>query len=584
MALLSAVGTATYNTITLNCLHNTRITATPIHDEARRTIVAWRHLLYVEAWIRVGDYAAGSTTDTDLDALKAKLLQPAGQLTFTSKGYGNVTVNVSGAKDVMWGPMPTVFEWVPIGNQGALIHWGLEWIAPVCNGTTRYTREIMAFNWDYQCVLDQQGLSTRTISGYAEIPMTRFSAGSKLLPDMSDEYREQVAKNFEPVPIGFKRQASYHVSKDKRRLDFTLTDTEIPSQNPLPEGVTDAPIHASLSTAARGKTGIFMEWYWRMHGSITVAPQMPTAFAWSKFLVYLNDRLRWLKNNQNLIPTDRAGQIILIPTRFEWGEEVNGLTSTFSVEYYIMSGAVQGSAGLASVLRASGLWKPIEGPDWLRWRNSMAALGVSTPRGSANLFLSAQHDAIVDLCVGDSAPKGPSYAITKQRGNVPTLPIINLNPCGIWLWYQNQLRVMSQPGNSFHWPLAPGQKAVQHVKYEGTRITLQMKGWALRFCQPTPIPELLTVNGKKVKQIGEAMVENHVVKFFGGWPIVRTEWEIYYLIDEPVDTPENIPIPPKVQEALPGNPIIGGQEKIEDQGMKQRQKIDPPKDIMDWDE
>ncbi len=570
MSLLPTIGVLTYNTVTMNVLHNTKIIATPIKDEANRTIICYKHRLSLEAWIRAGDYAAGSTTDNDLDALKAKLLQPAGQLTFTTKGYGNLTVNVSSAKDVMWGPMPELLEWIPIGsNQTVLIHYELEWHAPICNGSTSYQNTLMAFNWDYNVNLDRQGLSVRTVSGYFEIPMTRFTAGSKLLPDMVDRYREEVVATF-PVPVGFRREQTFHVSKDKRRCDFAVTDTEIASQNPLPDGVTEATIRHSLTTQSKAKTAIFQEWYWRMSGTITVAPQLPTAYAWQKFLVYLNDRLRWLKNNQALIPSTN-GQILLIPTKFEWEEEVTGLSSNFSVEYYIMCGGASGSRDLSNVVYASGLWKPLEETNWLTWKSSMEKLGVNTPRGSAGLLLDTQHDAIVDLCVGDSAPTGPSGAYTKNRKQIPTLPIINLNPFGIWLWYQNELSIVGNPGKAYHWPLAPNQKAIEHVKWDGSRCTFMMEGWAWRFCIATPVPELLSINGKPVKQVGETETNNKVVRYLGGWPVVQTWWRKYYILPEPVPDGDM----PKIRQGVPGNPVMR-QAVTPDQGMKQRQMLDSP--------
>ena len=110
---LANTGTCAYNGVTFTSLYNSRVSSRPILDEAKRTTV------YVEHTLTVHGYIAAQTTDATLTSMRQLLTACGGALDYSNKGFGSLTINAGIVRDVAWGPIPEILEWIPIGDSNA---------------------------------------------------------------------------------------------------------------------------------------------------------------------------------------------------------------------------------------------------------------------------------------------------------------------------------------------------------------------------------------------------------------------------------------------------------------------------------
>jgi hypothetical protein len=198
-------------------------------DEAQRTTVYVEHSLEVEGYV-VPNVVTG-TTDTVLSTARKLLTAQGGALDYSDKGFGDLVVNVEagGVRDVSWGPHPEILEWIPLGGDGVgtcKVVWRVTTRIPECTSAV-YAGAPLALNYEQDFSIDEAGYTTVGTSGYIEIPMTRRTQTDRSLPDSADQYRERLQA---AVPLGYRRNSQdYRLSKDKRRLDFSWRDEEIPA-------------------------------------------------------------------------------------------------------------------------------------------------------------------------------------------------------------------------------------------------------------------------------------------------------------------------------------------------------------------
>ena len=93
----------------------------------------------------------------------------------------------------------------------------------------------MSINYDISFSVDENADTTRIISGKIKIAQPRSGAARRKISDSVDRYWSHMTVTAIP---GFKRTHNRKISKDKSTLDFTITDTQIPSPNPYPDFVS----------------------------------------------------------------------------------------------------------------------------------------------------------------------------------------------------------------------------------------------------------------------------------------------------------------------------------------------------------
>jgi hypothetical protein len=233
--------TANYAGVDFGSLVHCKVTSRPIYDEAERATAAVEHNLEIVGYVSATPGLAAdlnrrgiATTDNAMANIRKALTQPGQALRFHDKGFGPLNINTGVVLDARFGPHPRLLDWVPVGNdQTALVSWKCQVVIPECD-TARYRYAVMAINWDVTYDINNKGEVEITYSGYLEIPMTRSLGGGRQFQDTADNYRGEIEPE---LPLGFTRTQSFRISKDKRRLDFTIKDRQMAA--PLPFGVAE---------------------------------------------------------------------------------------------------------------------------------------------------------------------------------------------------------------------------------------------------------------------------------------------------------------------------------------------------------
>ena len=260
-------------------------------DEAKRVVIAHFHTIKVSAVI-----ANDTDLDGDMEDIRKRLGEAGKTLKFVNKGFGDdLTVksgNIFGGggrrvSDVTNGPFPKILSWAPLGDdRAAQIEWQVTVTVPICRAGVPHFQGVMALNYGVDYQIDRHGDTTRTLSGYIQIAQqSGLDAG-----DTADRYRHF----FAPAGIhGFARQQTWSVSLDKARIDFVITDTQIPTPNAYPEGITE--ITASHRQSwRRGKSGT--QFFNTITASITPEAGLPGDRAWQVFHKLVKERMAHSKS------------------------------------------------------------------------------------------------------------------------------------------------------------------------------------------------------------------------------------------------------------------------------------------------
>jgi hypothetical protein len=535
---LPVVGQLSYGSVTFNCTAKTKVTGRPVYDAARRMVKYVQFRIHVEGYLQ-----SDSGTDATMNVWRQQLTTPGLGLYYHNKGFGDFFVNVNSVKDVLWGPMPSLLEFTPLGgNLAAFVVWECEVHVPQC-GTAAYSFALCEFNYEVDYDIDEHGLSTVTTSGHIEIANNRYG---RAVLDSPDNYLEKIIPD---VALGFKRiQRTRRLANNRSRMDFRFVDREIPF--PLPAGVTAIDVrHRVRSNLGDG----FANWANTISGTVHVAPGMPKSHAMLKFWSILRGRIaatqRTLGGMSNVLLTD-----------VDIDEDVFGLGTSFSVSYIII-------CSLEQILAASGLWEPTN-DSFGAWKASLANSAFH-PRGYAKLKFNPASDVLLDLCLTPSAAQ-PGAA---SPGNPPS-QILQPGPCSglplrpevSWIKYENAIYYEEQ-GRKVFWtslrgaegvienPPPPGSVANGNAQdmargtvgpqnetsvptgvaaYRAQRVgqpyyKLHLIGKATRYGYPIPIPRLISKT-YILESLGVPRITHKVIGSNCGVPIYSAKWHVEYIL------------------------------------------------------
>lgn len=570
MLPLTGVQVVSYNGVVFDASAKVKITAKPVLDDARRT------MKYIEFTIDVRGYVTntpGSTTDNSLLAMRNKLTAVGKTLKITGKGYGDLIVNNPGSavRDANWGPIPQVLTWIPLGDvQSCLVEWQVVTCVPHCTDTTpRYTFGLMAFGFTVDYQEDSDGYTTVKTAGYLEIPMTRNANKSNTAPDTADAYRDRVI----PAPIiGFQRVMDFQTSKNHSRLDFTITDVE------LPVALPDFATRCEIDHTVKGISGQPM-WDCTLSGTIRMANGRPRSSAFDTFKRIYIDRLAQPPAGPNIFAAGLGARRrpFIIIQGFQFTEQVFGKDARFSVNYKIINSL------LTDVIQTAGLWRPLFAPTHGRWLASMNVAKVLGSRSVAGLGLKASDDILIDLCDG-TPPKPPRNISTTPSKVVPTVITSStgqqIPPDSSWINFRVRLELSQTrhvarharlndntiqrlpPGDSatdlsyqLNQQTPPGSDASDRYgdilqAVETPEVRLRLTGSALRVQWPINPPQLLRIGVVACEEV-DRQIATSVVDNYGGVPINACTWSIAYLLNKPI---QRIPVLANPQLNSQGTP------------------------------
>lgn len=496
MALLPNPATLSYNGITFNSTQEVFASKKFIPDSSGRTIAKTVLTLKVKAIV-----ADGANQNATMAAMQAALERPGCALTYTGMAFGGLSVNTPGGKrDLEWGPTPRILNWKPVGrDQAAEIEWQVDVTLIGCPDAPD-RNAVMEANYELDFSVNTSGLTTRTISGFVKIPMTRNGANNPNIPDNIEEYIDDFVP---PLIPRFDRTSSRTLNEAKNEAKFRFIDTER-AGNALPKGVLNASASHRF-TSDRG--AVFVRWNGTIDASYEIMPGFPRyKTGWDAFMELVEDRVK----------EERKQGSMCFPVQMTIGEpEIYGTQSaSFSFAYMAMNENLPKNL---SYFPNSALGRAVPNSDWNRWLISIA--NARNLRGLAGLRYNAQNDAMVDLCfnripaklvaVGNPLKEQPKqvkerFAEVRRRLGLKDNP----NPRVTWLHYQCAIEIEEESHMVAHFPLPsqpmPGESRLRTPAFDG----FPQLGHSRMFAQqttPPPIVQHRTSPGYHIRFIGKAM-------------------------------------------------------------------------------
>ena len=557
---------------------------------------------------------------------------PSGSLTGLPSGTDDSTLYFvdSGLMDLNFGPRPVVQVLEPIGSSRTFrLVWSVECALPVCcvtyneGGTgpticltpyalnsTYATNPITEFTYSMSWSIDEQGYTTRAIVGSVEVAGRLYSTlgntegddGSANLHshrisastmDVREWQRILCQQTFGRLP-GFTRDWQYDLSRDHRRLDFRITDTEYKTVNPYFPGILKCDAKVNLKAKMP-----FVIWDYTISGSFTAMLGKPKYITWLAFLLVVRSRLgKMLLATKEFLDSvkDRiySGPPNWFPVTIDLQEDIFGNTCSFNFSYKVY-------AGLKNIIKGTDFYNQLPG-SWQTWNGAMpdhfyqgrgaAQLGAAGPRelltgnpsGVGSSPYPATAENLTSTCnqrrgvdnietIGGSSavwltgvtlftPQCPPdksqtyldfnhwFEMRTQKGAVVQLPAYSLPESS----YSNTNasasvgRLLTPSGYVDPQAYAEGSNYSYDNKayYQGvrpSRTKLIHQGYALRICAEPKVPALINVraaDGTTIPLFHDPDEESVVVgpRLVGGpspTPMYMVRWKKVYTILTPPD-------------------------------------------------
>jgi len=286
------------------------------------------------------------------DTVRNRLLQQGGALICSGYGFGDIFVNTSGDGrsgvenlDVVWGPVPENVVVRPIGGPNTVMEvsmtirfcigecWGGRPLGP-----GRNVVRLREFSYAIRYSIDQTGHTSRTLTGTLSIAANRKPVNSidadrpanqpnAELDGSVDRARDYITalmgQSFTLPPAGFIRQSQdYAIDESHSSISFSITDSEVPSDNAYPPGIASAVVthRASLSRSNAKFSRVINT----ISGSMTAAAGYARWHAWTR--AYLLIRQRILEGRRDPIT-------FAVLTDLEIVENIYGKNVDFSVSW-----------------------------------------------------------------------------------------------------------------------------------------------------------------------------------------------------------------------------------------------------------
>ena len=511
---LAAAGTLKYNGFKFEGAIHVEAETTYVYDDHRSVIA---HEIVVTVRFIVVD-TGNPFTDQRMELIRQKLGEGGKEFIFINKGFGtDLIVNSpggGGVRDIADGPSPELLSWRPVGNdRAAECLWRIKVITAPCGKNSR-NFGISSLDWGMTFDIDERGLTTRTISGNLTVVGNQGQV-------TADAFRDQLLAPFIP---GFARSRNYSVSPDRRRLDFTITDRQIPSNNPYPQLVPAITANHRSSWEVRNAAT------YRHTISATIEPHLGVhpSQAWAIFQQIVNRRVLQAANGN-------LARIALL-TSFDVDESLFGLGHSFSVTYTILR-CVQ------EILLDAGLFTPLNTNTWTEWGNSMSDAWNS--RGLSQLRDVAANDIEVTLCTSPVStvvnnlhrirgigPPARTFSFENQYPNEETswikyeMDIIPIRECPV----SRQSIIQSPGSDSGSWEVdrgtppsipadyGPNSATVKFDKIQsagvpryGARLLLD----AQRAGHKIPRPAIKSIGGRIAHEVRSAMQQTVIANALG---------------------------------------------------------------------
>lgn len=293
---LPDAGALSYNGCTFSPSFYSSISGRVVPDAADRTTKLMEYTLKVDGYVTA---QPGDSTVLAMFNLAQKLTAPSAELLYEGRGF-NLHVNPPGQarfdtafRDVAWGPVPKLTEFQPMGGGlSAKVQWQVVVRVVWQANPNQRTDPLLQFNCETSVTYGEDYHSTLSVRGTMEIPHNRTSQNDRTVPYTVDNVRGQLNDRiFAGIDLTRFRvtRRDYHVSRDKRTLEFDISATEKPYMD-LPINCAQARGNYVVRPAKSGMG--LANWLCTLRATYTVRKDMPRRFAWTSFLALMALRMR----------------------------------------------------------------------------------------------------------------------------------------------------------------------------------------------------------------------------------------------------------------------------------------------------
>lgn len=413
-----------------------------VYDDTHRTVKGVRYVLAVNS---IFHSASSSGMYEQIELVRRLLAEPRKRLIITALAFGGLFNPFDSPE---WGPKPLSFDWAPLGQLAWQCAWSVEFfVEDQCERPSYENFAIAAFNFDTTWTNDYEGLSTRTISGHAEIP-TVLEYDKKTPKYTVDALRDTIKII---CPTGFRRVNNvWRENAEKNRLEFMVVDQRLPGQAP-PEGCISAHGEVSFQSVAPKWNQALVT----LSMMIRTSPHVPSSLAGIIFLQAAKAKAEALNRSSGISSSDKA---TVVPHAFmiKNGKYDDARTTMASMSWIVTKSA-------ASLLSSAGIWQPITTNDYTRWRYTIEDLWGNRgtyPRGGAAPRNNPREGAVISVCehktsvtIGDTTGGGES---TPEVNPDLSFACPNIPPDGGWIEHDVRLRLHREDRTYWH------QKAVSY--------------------------------------------------------------------------------------------------------------------------
>ena len=561
---IASLGTVSYNGFTFPVASDVQVTRRPVYQASGMDILYGEWTFTVSCVISSTDLglANGTALENSFADVRRALNVPGRTFTYSGQGLGhfvnqqgvnNQGLVVTAAEDMKYGPKPNLERFKNIGQGRAVeIVWSVTVAIVDCTSSQTKDPGELSFSLSWSWDDKGQGMTTRTVAGTMSVHSHRQQDGKKLTANPDGAFDEFV-KSVKRID-GFHRSVNKSYSADRTTINFTITDTEIPSDNAYSPGIVTCDASHNVTNSPQ-MTIIASLWVNTISGNYTVAPGVPRSFAWAAFTKLVLQRLGIAgggggkvdgNNDNNAIPTGSPGDgdststpsstssKIIMVTSFSITEEVYGRSVSFSISYLQ-------STELSNILAKSGIWTPL-GTSWKDWTESIDK--IIDYDGYANLKYKDTEDVIITFCQPDN-PYQHSDTPNSQTGSTSYSALRGAG----YIYYQNFVRFIRETNTVMHQPTGDGD-ADQQTSFTngGARVptsgsggnTVQDRGasalyveiWghAARVGDKPIVPSVKSVDGKSAVLDEEDVDLIEGPADANGTPVYAVRWRKRYFV------------------------------------------------------
>ncbi len=530
-----------YNGYTFSDRSHIDVSTEPVYDDSDRSVTYLKHMITVQAIVipEDGSGASAGTTANTMQDIRRRLTKPGQRFSLTDSGFGpdivigNIGTNA--VNDVNFGPKPRMISWKPIGNTvSAEVTWQCEVCIPDCEFAGY--EGVASFHYSVRFSLTDRGHTTRTTSGHLEIAAHRKGvitddvySGTREISDSADNYRHLINVT---KPANFKRQQDYELSADKRRLRFTIVDTEIQSPNAYPPGVSIIEGNHRVRTNKYSRT--------TAQNSINVSIQLdrdqPKIMAWEIFRAIVNKR----------ISHPIAAGLTVMFEDLEIDEPLFAFRLQFSLSYRVIGEEIR------KILTSLGLYRSL-GYSWETWAATREL--VEGERGLAQLSHDESQDELVDLCTQGSLPAIGGDSLTVLGPDSAYQGLCNEKPDPEKSYVHFEATLIDETEANSVTTYTLGEVDVQNNTFdpadplatlnnvEATDIEaviaeaapgqrFRWKGYMERMGYPIPTPDILQVGDVTLKRVGKGKVGRKLKGVYFCQRVYSAAWNILYEVTE----------------------------------------------------